>query len=311
MPTSIGYAQLQPKYILGAGQSVGEIAEHMVGSELDLANQLREHLPFYAIARGGRLLVPRVAGLATATVNDGTSTNVDDSVSKLVDPPEEIEVSSIEGTVEVSSYAREMLSSDLAQVELHLELKKIAIRVAFWQQFFKPKQAKAFRGLPDLVAQTQVVKTAALSLDGLDVVCARVTEASAEMDRKVLVMSSRAFVRFARLTRASGASLQYAMLGGRRYAVHNGVPVLVSDYVPQENGRSRVWCMTLGLTDKGVFGVVPEDAGENGLVVEEVSGARSADAIIHRVRWYCSLVLGHSRGLACLDFDATASELPD
>ena len=58
--------------------------------------------------------------------------------------------------------------------------------------------------------------------------------------------------------------------------------------------------MTLGMEDGGVFGMVPENVGDSGLVVEEVQGAVNTASTVFRIQWYCTVILGQSRGLAGL-----------
>ena len=306
MPFSQGYPQLQPEFILGTQQWVSTVAEQMVGADIDRINQLRDHMPFLAMARGETVVIPRVERLGTASFSSAQSVVSDRSTTTLMEPPEQVRLTSIEGSVEMANYPIAVQSFDIDQLELQIEFKKIAIRIAFWEQFFRPQRPNGFRGLPDLVHPTQrVAVSGALTLEGLDVLAARVTEADSEMDRKVMVMNQATFIEFVRLVRQTSASLTYTSLNGRRYASHNGIPVLVCDYIPlmpdEDGDRTQVWCMTLGMEDKGVFGVVPEDVGESGLIVDLAQGALESSTTVHRVRWYCTVVLGHIRGLAVLD----------
>jgi hypothetical protein len=233
----------------------------------------------------------------------------DASVTELVDPPEEVEITSLTGDVTLTNFPIDVQSYSIDQLQLQIEFKKIAIHVLFWSQFFRPRQPGGFRGLPDLVALGQVISAGgALTLEGLDQLVSLVAESNAEMTRRVIVMNSAAFVEYVRLRRAGALTLEYAMRGQRRYAVHNGVTILISDFVPSDRSvaaaganLTSVWCFTLGYEDKGVFGVVPPDIGEDGLVIEKVQGSVSSDAVIYRVRWYAAVILGQPRGLACLD----------
>jgi hypothetical protein len=309
MPLSSGYDQLQPKYILGTDEWVGSVAESLVGAEFNPPNQLREHFPFFPFARSRSVVVPRVQALCTAGFI-GTSTGVPDaSVTQLSDPAEEIEMTSLSGDVTLTNFPIDIESYNIDQLQLQIEFKKIAIHVLFWDQFFRPRQPGGFRGLPDLVAPAQVIPAGgALTLEAMDLLVARVTESNAEMTRRVIVMNSATFIQYVRARRAHGLGLEYAMRAQRRYAVHNGVVILVSDFIPSDRSLKEtagnlasVWCFALGYEDKGVFGVVPPDVGEDGLVVERVQGSVESDTVTYRVRWYTAVVLGHPRALACLD----------
>jgi hypothetical protein len=309
MPRSSGFDQLQPKYILGTDEWVGSVAESLVGSEFNPPNQLREHFPFFPFARSRFLVVPRVQALSTAQFI-GTGVGAPDaSVSTLVDPAEEIEITSLGGDVTLTNFPIDVQSYSIDQLQLQIEFKKIAIHVLFWNQFFRPRQTGGFRGLPDLVIPAQVVAAGGpLTLESMDLLVARVTESNAEMTRRVIVMNSAAFIQYVRARRARNLGLEYAMRSQRRYAVHNGVPILISDFVPNDRGLAEVvsnstsvWCFTLSYEDRGLFGIVPPDVGEDGLVVERVQGSVDSDAVIYRVRWYTAVVLAHPRALACLD----------
>jgi hypothetical protein len=305
MAISPGYRQLQPKFILGSDQWVSAAAEQMVGADIDLANQLRDHMPFFAIARGQAVVVPRVERLATTGFVDASKPEIDTSDTTLASPPEEVELAAIEGAVELANVPIAIESYSIDQNDLQIEFKKIALRISFWNQFFRKRLPNGFRGLPDLVQPSQrVALNDPLSLQALDDLVGHVTEADGEMDRKVVVMNQAAFKAFVRAVRKTSSPLTYATLNGRRYACHNGVPVLVSEYVPTaregSSKRTDVWCMTLGLEDNGVFGVVPQDVGDNGLIVESTQSDAGISASAHRVRWYCAVILGHYRGLAGL-----------
>jgi hypothetical protein len=254
-------------------------------------------------------VVPRVKELCTAGFVGDQTTAPDSSDSQLVDPPDEIRLTSIVGDVTLTDFAIDVESYSVDQLQLQIELKKIAVHVAFWRQLFRPQQKGGYRGLPDLVSPEQIVAAGgALTLDAMDDLVARVTEGDAEMTSRVIVMNTRTFVAYARARRAAALTMEYAMRESRRYAVHNGATILVSDFVPHDrglreagHGQTSVWCFTLGHEHNGVFGVIPPDVGEDGLVVEKVEGGPTADTVIYRVRWYTAVIVGQPTGLACLD----------
>ena len=304
MVIAAGYGQLQPVFVLGTGQWVSAAAEQMVGADIDKVNQLRDHFPFYPLSRSSTVVIPRVTGLASAQFTDPQSPATDDTTSKLAEPPADVTMASLEGSVNAANYAVDVQSYSIDQLDLQIEFKKIAIRIAFWTQFFRPRSPNGFEGLPDLVDPAQMQPLGRnLALNDMDLLVARVTEAESEMDRRIIVMNRQIFVDFVQLVRATGATMSYTTLNGRRYAAHNGVPILVCDFVQEESGQgpgADVWCMTMGVEDNGVFGVVPEGVGDAGLVIEHVQGAVDTASVVYRLRWYCSVVLGHKRGLAGL-----------
>jgi hypothetical protein len=308
MPVVSGFNQLQPSFVLGTDQWVSTVAEQMVGADIDKLNQLRDHFPFYPLARGSSVLVPRVVALGTAGFLNPLDPKSDVSAPKLAEPPATFEMACLEGSVNFSDYARDVQSHSINQLDLNIELKKIALRIAFWQQFFGGGKADGFKGLPDLASPSQIASLGrTLTLADMDALVAGVKEAEGEMDRKVIVMSGATFVHYVQLVRETGATLSYTTYNGRRYAVHNGVPILLCDFVRRADNSTDVWCMTLGIEDSGVFGVVPEGVGDAGLVIEHVQGAADSASVVYRLRWYCNVIVGHHRGLAGL----TKIEVPN
>ncbi len=222
MPITTGYQQLQPRFILGTGQWVSMAAEQMVGADFDRANQLRDHFPFFPIGQSDMVVIPRVQTLGTASFPPRESANTDSSTTTLREPPEMVEMASIEGSFNLTNYPVAVQSFSIDQLELQMEFKKIAIRITFWDQFFRPQQPNGFRGLPDLVDPSQSrAADGLLTLEDLDRLSERVTEADSEMDRKVLVMNNTTFVEFVRLVRRTGSPMTYTNFNGRRYATHN------------------------------------------------------------------------------------------
>src|SRR6185369_4584346 len=102
MPAINGFAQLQPSFILGTNQWVCAVAEQMVGADIDRVNQLRDHFPFHPVSRAAEIVVPRVARLCTAGFVNPAAPATDDSGSILVDPPETVEMTCIEGSVNLA-----------------------------------------------------------------------------------------------------------------------------------------------------------------------------------------------------------------
>lgn len=306
MTISVGYPQLQPKFILGTDQWISEAAEQMVGSQIDTLNQLREHFPFYSLAKGRTVVRPTVATLTTADFVGASPDPIKAPLTVLTDPPEEFDLTSLVATIDLTNYPIAVQSWSIDQLALHIEFVKIALRILYWTQFFLPAFPNGFRGLPDLVTADQTIASGRrLDLADMDDLVDAVTEGDGEMDNKVIVMHPRAFVTYVRAVRATGASLEYGMRGTHRYAVHGGVPLLMSGYVALNpidptTATSDVWCFTLGIGDKGVYGVVPPDVGDNGLVVEPVQGRLDADTRVVRARWFTTVVLGGPRGLARL-----------
>lgn len=310
MATSTGDSILIPKYILGTDWS-GSVADQVISATDYPVNQLARYFPFYGIAASNTVVVPRVDTMSTAGFLNNTTGTTDSSVPSLVDPAEEITVRSIVGDVTLTEFSQDVDSFSIDQLKLQIDLKKMAVEVAFWNQVFAPQAGQGFEGLPDLCDANQVLATGAnggpFDLGMMDLVGSIVLEANAEMDRKVWVMRSESFVKFAGLKRNAGQAMEFVIIDGMRYAAHNGIPILICDYIPNDEtlgsgtDLTSMYCMTLGYNHNGVFGVYPPGVGEDGWVIEKAQTEDTQDASIYRVKWYTTLVLGQITGLARIE----------
>ena len=313
MATSTGFPQLVPKYILGSDY-IGSVAYRIIGAQFKLANQLEPYFPFYGLAASNTVVVPRVDTAPTSSFIGNATTATDSSVPTLVTPATEFDITTIVGDVSLTQFAKKVDSYSVDQLQLQIDLKKIAAKIAFWDQFFKAASGAGFGGLPDLVdATTQLISPGSnggpLTLELLDTLLTLVTEANAEMDSRYLIMNLPTFVKYRQLVRATGACMETTTVraSGKKYASHNGVPILISEYVPNNetlgsgSNLTSVYCCTLGYEDNGLFGAYPPGVGEDGWVVEKAQSEIDKDVGIYRVKLYTTVVLTQVKGLARLE----------
>ena len=182
-------------------------------------------------------------------------------------------------------------------------LKAKAVAYEFSNAFYSgdtATNAKQFDGLTKIVAGTQTLSMGAnggsLTLDKLDELIDLVKPGRPD----ALCMAKRTRRKLSALRRSSGNLLETDVdLFGRRALFYDGIPILVDDFIPTnetqgtEVAASSVYALKLGR--QGVMGL------ENGgIAVERVGELETKDASRTRVKWYVSLALFGTLGLARL-----------
>jgi hypothetical protein len=160
--------------------------------------------------------------------------------------------------------------------------------------------AKQFDGLAKVVTAGQTITAgangAALTLDLMDQLIDTVKPGRPD----ALCMAKRTRRKLSALRRASGNLLETDVDAfGRRALFYDGIPILVDDFVPTnetqgtEAAASSVYALKFGR--QGLMGL------ENGgIEVEQVGELETKDASRHRIKWYVSLALFGTLGLARL-----------
>lgn len=168
--------------------------------------------------------------------------------------------------------------------------------------------AKEFDGIQKLVAATAdqniVVGAngAALSLSMLDELLDKIPNgADAIFMRSGTVRAYRALLRA-----AGGTTPETIMLEdfGRPVLAHNGVPILVNDFIPGDiaQGSATATCSVYAVRlneDDGLHGIFG-GAGGAGMAVEAIGTVQNKDAWRWRVKWYAGVALKSTKSLARL-----------
>lgn len=164
---------------------------------------------------------------------------------------------------------------------------------------------KEFDGVKNLVevAQTMdsAVNGATLTLSMLDELLDGIPNgADVLMMRSGTVRALRALLRS-----AGGLEPAHIMMEnfGRPMLTHNGVPIIVNDFLPinevqgTETAATSIYAMRLNEVD-GLHGIY---GGSNaGIVVEDIGTVQNKDASRTRLKWYCGLALKSTKSLARL-----------
>lgn len=162
-----------------------------------------------------------------------------------------------------------------------------------------------FDGIVNLVdaGQTFAADTngAALTLSMLDELLDMVPNGA-----DVIIMRSSVIRAFRTLLRGSGGT-DAVMLQldnfGKPMLTHNGVPILVNDFLPgdETQGTSNVTCSVYAARLNEADGLHGIYGGPNaGITVEDIGTVQNKDATRTRVKWYCGTALKSTKSLARL-----------
>ncbi len=135
---------------------------------------------------------------------------------------------------------------------------------------------------------------AALTLDFMDQLVDMILPGKPDL----LLMSKRTRRKLSNLRRASGNLLEVDVNEfGRRALYYDGIPIVVDDFVSdaQTQGSSNV-CSSIYAVKLGQVGVMGLEHG--GIQIEQVGELETKDATRWRVKWYSSIGLFGTLGLA-------------
>jgi hypothetical protein len=213
------------------------------------------------------------------------------------------------GDVDVDKFLDGTMDDHNAQKAIQIAMKAKGIARKFRRTLAIGDSAvnsKEFDGLKKLCATAQVITAgtngAALTLTMLDELLDEVPNgADFLMMREGTIRAYRALLR----TTAGGTDAFMMQLEnfGTPFLTHNGVPILVNNYLPGDEtvGTSSVTCTIYAARLNEVDGLHGIWGGPNlGISVEDIGTVQNKDATRTRVKWYCGTALKSTRSLACL-----------
>lgn len=222
------------------------------------------------------------------------------------------------GDVDVDKFLSRTMADTNDQVAVQIQKKAKAVAREFHRTLATGNStlnAKQFDGLPVLAQQAQDYSAtvggqqiitagangAPLTLTMLDELCDAVPNGA-----DVIVMrrgTIRAYRALLRATYGTDAVLQQLPNFGRPMLTHNGIPVIMNEFIGADetqgsaSNTTSVYALRLNEVD-GLHGIY---GGDNaGLVVENIGTVQNKDATRIRVKWYCGLALKSTRSLARL-----------
>lgn len=205
------------------------------------------------------------------------------------------------GDVDIDKFTAETQSDLNDQIAIQLQGKAKGIARKFRRSLAQGDSsvnAKEFDGVLRLVAPHQKIDGAgtALSFTMLDELLDAVPNGA-----DCIFMTSAHIRSLRALLRAvGGLEPAHVMMQnfGRPMLTHNGVPILVNDFMPVADGAAPIVAARLNESDglHGIFG-----GASAGVRMEKIGTIQNKDAVRYRVKWYCGLALKSTRSLASLD----------
>lgn len=205
--------------------------------------------------------------------------------------------------VDVDKFLAGTMSDANDQVAVQLAAKAKGLGRKFRRTLIVGDNAtnsKEFDGLAKLCAATatqNIALNGALTLSALDELLDNVPNGA-----DVIFMRSGTIRAYRALLRAAGGTtpehLMLPQFDGRAVLAHNGVPILVNDFIPEESNACAVYAARLN-EDDGVHGLFGGSSGA-GMSVEPIGTVQNKDSWRYRVKWYAGLALKSTRSLARL-----------
>lgn len=208
--------------------------------------------------------------------------------------------------VDVDKFLASTMNDANDQVAIQLAAKAKGLARKFRKTLIigdNTTNAKEFDGIAKLVSANQkVAVNGALTLSALDELLDSVPNgADAIFMRSGTIRAYRALLRA-----AGGTTPEHLMLpqfDGRPMLAHNGVPILVNDFIPETGAVGSEVCSVYAARlneDDGLHGLFGGNTGA-GMAVEPIGTVQNKDAWRWRVKWYAGLALKSTRSLASLE----------
>lgn len=244
------------------------------------------------------------------TISEGDFLDPNDSVNEGAATFTEItsKLRILAGDVDVDKFLIETMGDSNDQLAVQIGLKAKALARKFEKAVATgdaTSNAKEFDGLSKLVAAGQTIAAAtngaAFTLTMLDQLLDLVPNGA-----DAIVMRSgtvRAYKELLRTTGSTDAAMLQLPNFSRPVLTHNGVPVLVNDFLPgnETQGNSAVTCSIYAVRMNELDGLHGIYGGASaGMRVEEVGTVQNKDAWRVRLKWYCGLALKSTQSLARL-----------
>lgn len=209
------------------------------------------------------------------------------------------------GDVDIDKFLIQTMGDHNDQVAVQLGLKAKGMGRQFRRTMFTGDSAvnnKEFDGLAKLVDADQEIiagaNGAALSLSMLDELKDAIPNGP-----DAFLMRKGTYRAYKALLRATGGT-EPGMIMIENFGqvpAHDGVPILVSDYIPgnvaqgSSPNTTSVWAGRFNEQD-GLHGIV--GGGQGGFTLEQIGTVPNRDAFRYRMKWYVSLALKSTKSLA-------------
>jgi hypothetical protein len=231
------------------------------------------------------------------TVNEGAATFTEVTTNLRI----------LAGDVDVDKFLMETMGDTNDQLAVQIALKGKALARKYERTLAignSGSNAKEFDGMAALSVAGQTMTAgangAALTLGMLDQLLDMVPNGA-----DAIVMRSGTIRAYKDLLRTIGGGTDASMLQlenfSRPMLTHNGVPILVNDFLPgnETQGSSSVTCSVYAVRLNELDGLHGIYGGPSaGIRVEEVGTVQNKDAWRVRLKWYCGVALKSTQSLA-------------
>lgn len=167
--------------------------------------------------------------------------------------------------------------------------------------------AKEFDGIIQLCSDAGASQNISVGTDGAALTLSMLDELldAVPNGADVIFMRSGTIRAYRALLRAAGGNTAADFMNenfGKVMLHHNGVPILVNDFIPiVAQGTSDDACSVFAVRlneDDGLHGLYGGDSA--GIVVEDIGTVQNKDAFRYRVKWYAGLALKSTKSIARL-----------
>lgn len=208
--------------------------------------------------------------------------------------------------VDVDKFLATTMSDANSQVAVQLAAKAKGLARKFRRTLVigdNTTNPKEFDGIAKLVAPNasqNIAVDGALTMTKLDELLDAIP-----LGANVIVMRSGTVRAYRALLRAAGGTTPSELMlpeFGHPVLCHNGVPILVNDYIPAPGAAGSETCDVFAMRlneDDGLHGLFGGETGA-GMAVEAIGTVQNKDAWRYRVKWYAGLALKSTRSLARL-----------
>lgn len=278
---------------LSNNQLVSGIIEEIIDRD-----DLFSALPFLGI-NGKAYVYNRENTLGTASWLDPNDTVTEDAAT-FTEVVSKLRI--LIGDVDVDKFLQTTMSDANNQLAIQIGLKAKTLGREFRKILAtgdSSQNAKTFDGINKLVTEEQTIDSAGKSLTFamLDELLDKVPNGA-----DAIVMRRDALRMYRQLLRATSgtdAVMQMLPAFGHPMLTHQGVPVLLNEFIGDDDDSSKTSIYAVRLNElDGLHGIY---GGSNaGIVVENIGTVQNKDAVRTRLKWYCGLALKSTKSLARL-----------
>lgn len=209
--------------------------------------------------------------------------------------------------VDVDKFLATTMSDANSQVAIQLAAKAKGLARKYRRTLVigdNTANPKEFDGIKVLVSQNpaqNIASGGALTLTKLDELLDSIPNGA-----DAIFMRSGTARAFRTLLRAAGGTtpehLMLPQFDGRPVLAHNGVPILINDFIAAPGASGSETCDVYAVRlneDDGLHGIFGGETGA-GMQVEELGTVQNKDSWRFRVKWYAGLALKSTRSLSAL-----------